>query len=218
MRYKIGMEKRHLIRILIILVLGLGIASAIATYQIHQEQNSNAITLIKKEDISAAPAIVAKNFGGPFTLTNHLGQRVTEQDYQGQWRLIYFGFTYCPAICPTELQKIATALNDLGDKGEQILPIFVSVDPERDTVDVMREYVSLFHSRLIGLTGSIEEIEQIKKEYKIYAAKVQDDTMSDYTVDHSSFIYFIDPDNNLRRIFKIDDRAQDITNFVNSTI
>lgn len=195
------MQKR-LIRIVIALTLGLILAGGIAAYQIHQEGNSKEIS------------ITAKNFGGPFTLTNHDGKIVTEKDFDNTWRLIYFGFTYCPAICPTELQKITSVLNDLGESGEKITPLFISVDPERDTIEVLKNYLSLFHTRLIGLTGSAEQVEQAKKSYKIYAAKVQDDTMSDYTVDHSSFIYFMNPNNDLVRIFRIEDSAEDMLEII----
>ncbi|MEM6811407.1 MAG: SCO family protein [Pseudomonadota bacterium] len=211
------MNKR-LIRIIIILVLGLGISAAIAAYQIHQEQNTPALDITKKKPQPASTSIVSENFGGPFTLTNHLGKRVTEKDYEGKWRLKYFGFTYCPAICPTELQKMAAAVDAAGEKGKKIIPIFISVDPERDTVEVMKDYVELFHPRLIGLTGSVEEIDAVKDAYKVYAAKEQDETMSDYTVDHSSFVYLIDPENNLRRIFRIQDKASDITEFIEQVL
>lgn len=182
-------------------IVGIFLAGIIATYQISYE--------------ASAPYVVTKNFGGSFNLKDHTGKTVTEKDFEGQYRLIYFGFTYCPAICPTELQKISKALKNLGDKGEQIKPIFISVDPERDTVDVMKNYVELFHPNLIGLTGSVKETENIKKHYKIYSAKVKDETMSDYTVDHSSLIYFMGPDNSLLRIFKVDDTAEDIVKVVN---
>ena len=188
MRYKSRMN--FMTRIIIILVLGLGISGVIAYSQIKNE------TTMK---------VVEKNFGGPFTLTDQDGKEVTEKDYEGQYRLIYFGFTYCPAICPTELQRMASVLKDLSPKGDLITPIFITVDPERDTVDTMKQYVELFHPRLIGLTGTPEQIKEITKAYKIYYAKVQDETMSDYTMDHSSFIYFMAPNNDLLKIFKMDD-------------
>ena len=158
---------------------------------------------------------MSKNFGGTFTLTNHLGQSVTHQDFDNQYRLIYFGFTYCPAICPTELQRISTILKNIkAEKSDLIQPIFITIDPERDTIEVMKNYVELFHPRLVGLTGTPTQIDVAKKAYKIYAAKVQDETMSDYTMDHSSFIYFIGPDNSLIRIFKLDDKIDDMTDFI----
>ncbi len=207
------MNKKRLTRIITILILGLGIAAAIAAYQIQNEKN-NKLSLF---DTNTA-AIVAKDFGGPFTLVNQNNETVTEKDFDGKKRLIYFGFTYCPAICPTELQKITAALNNIGDQANDITPIFITVDPERDTVDVMRQYVDLFHPNFIGLTGSKDQIEEAKNSYKIYAAKVQDDTMSDYTMDHSSFIYYIDENNDLRRIFKVTDTAEDIITFLKNNL
>lgn len=198
------MTKQRFIRFFSLLVVGLAIASLIAYVQIKSETLSSSIT--------------AKNFGGEFTLTNHHGETVTDKDFSDQYRLIYFGFTYCPAICPTELQRINTVLKDLGEAGKKIQPIFVTVDPERDTVKTMKNYVSLFHPRLIGLTGTPEQITVIKKAYKIYSAKVQDKTMSDYTVDHSSFIYFMGPDDALIRIFKVDDAVEKITKTIKKFI
>jgi len=206
MRYKNRMMKKHLLRILVILILGLGTAAAIAAYQI-QTEGHQSLAQYKKTETS----IIAKDFGGDFTLMNQDGETVTQDNFANQWRMIYFGFTYCPAICPTELQKMTQALNALGNKADQIQPLFISVDPERDTIEVMKNYTALFHPRLTGLTGSLEQVEVAKNAYKIYAAKVLDETMSDYTVDHSSFIYFLDPENNLRAIFKTEDTADEIT-------
>jgi protein SCO1/2 len=146
-------------------------------------------------------------FGGPFTLTDQSGQTVTDKNFTGKYRLIYFGFTYCPAICPTELSKMTAALNTLGDKGKAIVPMFITVDPERDTAEKMKNYVSLFHPSLVGLTGTPEQIKTTLKEYKIYAAKRQDEGMTDYTMDHSSFVYFMDPHDRLLHIFKSEDTA-----------
>ena len=88
-------------------------------------------------------AVTDDAFGGPFTLTDHTGKSVTEKDFTGKYRLIYFGFTYCPAICPTELSKITTALNQLGDKGKDVLPMFITIDPERDTPEKMKPLASI---------------------------------------------------------------------------
>lgn len=193
------MIKKRFLRTLLYILIGISIGGIVTLYQIKKEQSP-----------SHTPNIVAKNFGGAFELTNHLGEIVTDKDFSNQYRLIYFGFTYCPAICPTELQKITMALNELGVKGEKIKPIFITVDPERDTVEVMKEYVSLFHPNLVGLTGTPKQIEKAKNAYKVYAAKVKDDTMQEYTMDHSSFIYFMGPDDTLYYIFKIDDTAEDM--------
>ena len=194
------MTKQRLTKLLLSFVIGLALAGLISVYQIKAERSKQNV--------------VAKNFGGEFTLTDHTGKQVTDKDFEGQYRLIYFGFTYCPAICPTELQRMNSVLNALGEKGEIIQPIFFTVDPERDTAEVMKNYVAQFHPRLIGLTGTTKQVDIAKKAYKIYAAKVQDETMSDYTMDHSSFIYFIDPNDNLLRIFKMDDNVETIVNVI----
>lgn len=159
-------------------------------------------------------AVTDDAFGGPFTLTDQNGKTVTEKDLSGKYRLIFFGFTYCPAICPTELAKITNAMKGLGDQAANIQPVFISVDPERDTPEKMKSYVSLFHPSLIGLTGTSDQVKQTLKAYKVYAAKVQDDGMSDYTMDHSSFIYFIGPDDRLLHIFKTQDTALQMTEII----
>lgn len=150
-------------------------------------------------------------FGGPFTLTSHLGKTITQKDFDGQYKLIYFGFTFCPAICPTELAKITSTLNALGDDAKKIQPLFVTVDPMRDTQEKMKSYVALFHPSLVGLTGTQDQITSMTKNYKIYAAKVDDPSLSEYTMDHSSFIYFIAPDGRLLHIFKIADDSTAMT-------
>ena len=161
---------------------------------------------------------IATNFGGAFTLTNHLGEAVTNKDFENQYRLIYFGFTYCPAICPTELQRINQVLKNLGDIGKNIQPIFITVDPERDTVGAMKSYVGLFHPRLIGLTGTQAQIDTIKKGYKVYSSKIQEENMTDYTVDHSSYIYFMGPNNTLIHLFKMDESVESITKKVKTVL
>jgi len=192
------MMQNRILRIALGLAVGALIAGGLIAGQILSDQNGHSLS------------VTARDFGGPFTLVNQDGETVTEADFEGKWRMLYFGFTFCPAICPTELQRIATTLEELGPLGEKITPIFISVDPERDTPEVMKQYVALFHPRMIGLTGSVEQIKTVKKSYKIYSARVQDETMSDYTVDHSSFIYLMSPDNDLVRIFRTEDPVEEI--------
>ncbi len=158
--------------------------------------------------------VTQDTFAGPFTLTDTNGATATEKSWPDKYKLIYFGFTYCPAICPTELQKLAYALNTLGDKAAVIQPLFVTVDPERDNQAKMKEYVAMFHPNLVGLTGTPDEVKQALKSFKIYASKVQEPGMSDYTMDHSSFIYFIAPDGRLLRIYKSEDTAEVIATSV----
>jgi len=149
-------------------------------------------------------------FAGPYLLTDHTGKPATDQSWPGKYKLIYFGFTYCPAICPTELQKITYALNAMGSKADIIQPIFITVDPERDTPQKMKDYVAMFHPRLVGLTGTREQVDAALKTFKIYAAKRQDPGASDYTMDHSAFTYFIAPDDRLLTVFKTSDSGDDM--------
>jgi protein SCO1/2 len=133
--------------------------------------------------------------GGPFSLTNQDGKKVSEKDFLGKHMLVFFGYTYCPDICPTELQVMMAALDTLGPDAEKIQPVFVSVDPERDTPEVLKSYVENFGPRLIGLTGTPEEIAGIAKAYRAYYAKAPNPSAPEsYLMDHSSIIYLMGPD------------------------
>jgi protein SCO1/2 len=131
--------------------------------------------------------------GGPFRLTDHNGAAFTERDLLGRHALVFFGFTHCPDICPSGLQTMAAALDQLGDKSEQVVPVFITLDPERDTAPVLAQYVKSFHPRLIGLTGSRAESEAAAKAYRVWAKRVDDGETGTYSFDHSSIIYWIDP-------------------------
>jgi len=140
--------------------------------------------------------------GGPFELTDHTGRVRTQRDFRGQLMLVYFGFTYCPDICPTDLQAIGQALDKLGREADSVQPLFVTVDPERDTAQHLAEYVPLFHPRLIGLTGSPDAVRKAADAYKVYFAKVPvGKETGDYTVDHTAFIYLMDRDGNYLGFF-----------------
>ena len=133
--------------------------------------------------------------GGAFALKDQTGKVRTDADFRGQLMLVYFGFTYCPDICPTDLQQIGLAMDQLGADAASVQPLFVTLDPERDTVEHLAQYVTLFHPRLIGLTGSIKDVSQAADAYRVYYKRVTTGTKpDDYTVDHSAFIYLIDRD------------------------
>ena len=135
--------------------------------------------------------------GGPFKLVDHTGKEVTDQDFRGRFMLVYFGFTYCPDICPSGLQVMSAALDKVGAKADQITPIFITVDPERDTPAQLAQYVPSFHPRLVGLTGSSEQVAAATKAYRVYAKKVEDPKSSaGYTYDHSSIMYLMDRQGN----------------------
>jgi protein SCO1/2 len=129
--------------------------------------------------------------GGPFALIDHTGKLRTDEDFRGELLLIYFGYSYCPDVCPTDLQQIGLAVDGLGARAEAVQPLFITLDPERDTAVHLAEYVPFFHPRLIGLTGSAEQIRRVALAYKVYYAKYPPDS-SDYVIDHSSFIYLVD--------------------------
>jgi len=140
--------------------------------------------------------------GGPFTLTDQNGRRVADQDFRGKFMLVFFGFTYCPDACPTALQVIAAALDELGPQAEHITPILITIDPERDTPAQLATYVKSFHPRLIGLTGSQAEIDAVVKEYRVYVKRVPDPkSTAGYTIDHSAVIYLMGPDGQYRTHF-----------------
>jgi protein SCO1/2 len=140
--------------------------------------------------------------GGPFSLVDHTGRAVTERDFAGRAMLVYFGFTYCPDVCPTELGTIAAAIDAMGPAGERVTPVLITIDPERDTPAALADYVSRFHPRMVGLTGSAEQIAQAARAYRVYYAKVRPRDSTDYLMDHSSFIYFVGPDGRVRSLFR----------------
>jgi protein SCO1/2 len=131
--------------------------------------------------------------GGPFRLTDQNGKTVTDADLKGKWSLIYFGYTHCPDACPTALNAISIALEELGSKRDAVRPVFITVDPERDTPETLKAYVTSFDAPILALTGSAEQIAQAAKGYRVYYAK-HPEKGDDYSMDHSSVIYVMDPE------------------------
>jgi cytochrome oxidase Cu insertion factor (SCO1/SenC/PrrC family) len=140
--------------------------------------------------------------GGPFTLTDQHGRHVTEQDFAGRYMLIYFGYTYCPDFCPMSLSNMTQALDMLpSEEAEQVVPILITVDPERDTVAQLADYAPLFHPRLVALTGTPEQTKAAAKAYRVYFSKAGNGDGSDYLMDHSTFIYLMGPNGKYVRHF-----------------
>ena len=161
--------------------------------------------------------VTAGGVGGPFTLTDQDGKTVTEKSWPGQYMLVYFGFTHCPDVCPTGLNKIAEALNSLpADKVAKIQPILITVDPARDTAADLKVYVSLFHPKLIGLTGTDAQIEAAKSAYKVYAQK--QGTGPDYMVNHSAFTYLLNPYGEMVGLYSHDISLDDMSKQLNQAI
>lgn len=154
----------------------------------------------KPQIVTSAPATVGKTvtsgtaaIGGPFTLVATNGQTVSDRTYRGKWLLIYFGYTYCPDACPIALSNMSVALQNLGSDASKFQPLFITVDPQRDTRQVMAEYLKSFNSRIIGLTGTQAQIDRVIKEYHLYVSRQKPDADGDYLVDHSAYIYLMDP-------------------------
>ncbi|MCY4478638.1 MAG: SCO family protein [Rhodospirillales bacterium] len=140
------------------------------------------------------PAAQAASIGGSFELIDHTGKTVTEESFDDRYLLVYFGYAYCPDVCPTELLIMGQAVDELGELGEEVQPLFVTVDPVRDTVEYLADYVPSFHPRLVGLTGSDEQIHAAARAYRVYYRLNEPDEDGNYLVDHTSYIYFMDPD------------------------
>jgi len=147
--------------------------------------------------------------GGPFTLVDQDGKTRTEKDFRGQNLLVYFGYTFCPDVCPTELAKIAAAI-DLLPKDANVTPVFITIDPERDGVAEMKAYVAAFHPRMVGLTGTVEQVRAAAKAYRVYFAKNTSSGSTDYLMDHSSIIYFMDSNGEFITHFSTDSTPDQI--------
>jgi protein SCO1/2 len=130
--------------------------------------------------------------GAPFTLTNQHGKSVGLADFRGKVVLLYFGFTFCPDVCPTDLFAIAQTIKSLGRNGDQVQPIFVTLDPGRDTGELLRAYVTAFHPRIVALTGSEDEIRRVATAYKVFFEKVTPPASRTYFIDHSAFTFLLD--------------------------
>lgn len=136
----------------------------------------------------------ALGIGGPFTLQDGNGKPVTDRDFRGKYMLVYFGFTFCPDVCPTTLSAMADAMDKLGTAAGRVQLLFITVDPKRDTPSVVKQYAAAFGPRVQGLTGSEDEIARVAKEYRVYYAEHRTGPgPNDYSMDHSSVLYLMGP-------------------------
>lgn len=172
----------------VVVVLAIAVAAAVAAWRL----------VPVNEPATGVAGSGPVPIGGPFALTAHDGRRVTEQDFRGRLMLVFFGYTYCPDICPIGLQTMAAALDQLApEQRGEIAPLFITFDPARDTVPVMRDYVGQFHPRILGLTGSEQEIADVLRAWRVYARKAEPGPgESGYLVDHSTFTYLMDRQGN----------------------
>ncbi len=201
------------LKLLLYLVLGLVVGAA-----------AGLVLRFKVID-RGAPGRVAETLapalGGPFSLVDQHGKNVTDADFRGRFMLIYFGYTYCPDVCPTELQDMGLALDALGAAGDSVQPVFVTIDPERDTVAALAHYADLFHPRLVALTGTSEQVAAVAKAYGVYYARSEAEpgaSEGEYLMDHSTFIYLMGPDGGYLARFphgtSTDALAEGILNFL----
>jgi protein SCO1/2 len=149
--------------------------------------------------------------GGPFTLVDGSGKQVSDKDFRGKYMLVYFGYTFCPDVCPTTLSAVADAMDKLGPVASRVQPLFITVDPKRDTQAVVKQYVAAFGPSIEGLTGTPEEIATVAKEYRVYYAEHRTGPgPNDYSMDHSSVLYFMSQDGGFIAPVRADQSGDDI--------
>jgi protein SCO1/2 len=189
----------------IFVILALAIAGATTVWFIESRDQAQAP---QQTGLLSTPSPL----GGPFSLTDQAGKRVTEKSWPGKYLLIYFGYTYCPDACPTELLVMGQALDQLDhDKVAKVQPLFITIDPARDTAEKLAEYVPSFYPTLEGLTGSDADIAAAARAYKVYYAKSDAaPNSSDYVMDHSSYVYLVNPEGQTIGIFSADTSAEDM--------
>ena len=162
--------------LLILLVLSIG--TGLWIYKQTKNNNLNKATLV----------------GGSYSLTDHNGNSVTDKSFSDKFKIIYFGYTFCPDICPTGMAVISQALDLLGNKAKRIKPLFITVDPKRDNIEIMAEYHSHFHPSFSNLTGTLDQIRRVAKLYRVYYKKSDASEAENYLMDHSSIMYVLSPE------------------------
>lgn len=199
------------LRILLCVVVGVAVAALIAFLQIRMENRA--------VQGGAVSSFSRQPFGGDFAgLLDQNGKIQETGAFSGKYQLVFFGFTHCPAICPGELHKISTVMKSLTPaQRAKLAPIFITVDPARDTPGVMKDYLAMFDPAVTGLTGRQEDVNKILGEWKVYASRV-DTEGGDYTMDHSTFLYFRDPQGWLVDLFDMKEPVDTIQKAVSGEI
>lgn len=166
-------------------------------------RSHGTVTASSENTVSVPPSVP---IGGPFELIDENRHRVTDADYRSRWMLVFFGYTNCPDECPLTLQKMATTLQDLGPLADRIAPLFITVDPVRDTPERLASYLENFDTRVIGLTGSSDQVAAVAKAYRVYYEPGKTEESGADLVSHSTFLYLMDPNGKLNALF-----SQDVT-------
>ncbi|MFC3613381.1 SCO family protein [Lutimaribacter marinistellae] len=195
------MTRIYAILAVFVLALGLGTIYVMTLGRNDDDQFAQC----RASQIAGGPGSI----GGPFELVNAQGETVTDADVITQPSLIYFGYTFCPDVCPLDTARNAEAVDMLEEQGHMVTPVFISIDPDRDTPEVVGDFAANLHERMIGLTGSPEQVKQASRAYKTYY-KAQDKSDEYYLVDHSTFTYLVLPGHGFVEFFKRDDSAEKI--------
>ena len=168
------------------------------------------LTQAGRQGMLGQPPVEQISLGGPFTLVRGDGETVTEADFAGGYTLVLFGYTFCPDICPTALATVSGALDDLGEDATKLTVLFVTIDPDRDTPAVVGDYVASFHPRVVGLSGSAEQIAAMASIYRVYYAKAESGNTEDYLVDHSAALYLMGPNGQYLANFRFNASVQEL--------
>ena len=198
------MTRLYAILATVVLALGLG-----AMWLMTRGGSADKFAQCRTSQIAGGSAAI----GGPFTLINSKGETVTDKDVITEPSLIYFGYTFCPDVCPLDTARNAEAVDILAERGYSVTPIFISIDPDRDTPEAVGDFAYNLHEKMIGLTGTPEQVKAASKAYKTYY-KAQDKSDEYYLVDHSTFTYFVTPQDGFLEFFKRDDTAEQMADRV----
>ncbi len=188
-----GETKKQILSRLRLMQMALGAAIGLlvaAGFMIWHIRADEAQRIEMREEAMHPPT---GSIGGPFTLTDQDGKTVHDSDYRGKYLLVYFGYTYCPDLCPTGLEGISHTLDQLGADAKKVQTVFITIDPARDTPAKLKNYVEGFHPGIVGLTGTPEQIANVAKAYQVYYARGADVEEGEYIMDHSTLIYVMDP-------------------------
>ena len=159
------------------------------------------------------------SIGGPFSLVDGDGRTVTDKDFRGKYMLVYFGYTFCPDVCPTSLNTMVDAVERLGAKAARIQPLFITIDPARDTPEVVKQYAAAFGTRVIGLTGTQAQIDAVASAYRVYYREQRTNSEpNSYSMDHSSLLYLMGPDGNFVAPVRPEQAAEQLAATLNRLI
>ncbi len=214
------MQRKHVYAVAAVLLAALTAASAWEFYAAREAARKAS------ERQSTTASARRDTIGGSFTLTDHTGRRVSDADFRGKFLLIFFGYTYCPDVCPTAMANVSLVMEELGSDAAEVQPLFISVDPERDDPAELADFVGQFDPRIVGLTGTPEEIAEVARKFRVYYRKVTaeelggeaSDGADDYLMDHSAYVYLMGPDGGFIEVFSHTEDPAEVARAVREAI